>query len=152
VVFTRLNGGPILLRNNIGQDNHWVGLELQGSRSNRDAIGAKITIVAGKRRIVHWITGGSSYLSSHDKRVLVGLGRGSVGSSVSAEIRWPSGDVQRVPKLELNRYHRVLEIPSPWICSRKYGQGRFPHANLSFRILSIYALVLPLRLDRSDFP
>jgi enediyne biosynthesis protein E4 len=113
VVFTRLNGAPLLLRNNVGQDNHWVGLELQGSRSNRDAIGAKITIVAGKRRIVHWITGGSSYLSSHDKRVLVGLGRGSVGSSVSAEIRWPNGDVQRVPKLELNRYHRVLEIPSP---------------------------------------
>jgi enediyne biosynthesis protein E4 len=113
VVFTRLNGTPVLLRNDVGQENPWVGFELQGTRSNRDAIGAKITVIYGKRRIVRWITGGSSYLSSHDKRVLVGLGPASTGSSVSAEIRWPSGAVQRVPKLALNRYHRILESPSP---------------------------------------
>jgi hypothetical protein len=113
VVFTRLNGKPILLRNNVGQDNKWVGLELQGTRSNRDAIGAKITIFSGQRRIVRWITGGSSYLSSHDKRVLVGLGHAPVGTSVTAEIRWPGGTMQKLPKLELNRYHRILESRSP---------------------------------------
>jgi hypothetical protein len=113
VVFTRLNERPVLLRNNVGQDNQWVGLELQGTRSNRDAIGAKITVFSGKRRIVRWITGGSSYLSSHDKRVLVGLGRAEVGSSVTAEIRWPGGAVQSFPRLAVNRYHRILEKPSP---------------------------------------
>jgi hypothetical protein len=112
VVFTRLKGTPVLLRNNVGQAEPWVGLELQGIRSNRDAIGSKITVFSGKRRIVRWITGGSSYLSSHDKRVLVGLGQPSAGS-VAAEVRWPSGAVQRLPKLELNRYHRILESPSP---------------------------------------
>jgi hypothetical protein len=113
VVFTRLNGNPILLRNNVGQDTPWVGLELQGTRSNRDAIGAKITIFAGKRRIVRWITGGSSYLSSHDKRVLVGLGQAQLANGVTGEIRWPSGAVQKIPKLALNRYLKIVEISSP---------------------------------------
>ena len=113
VVFTTLNGTPILLRNNVGQNSSWVGLELRGTRSNRDAIGAKLTVFAGKRRLVRWITGGSSYLSSHDRRVLVGLGQSQVGNSVSGEIRWPSGAVQKVPKLEINRYLKILETSSP---------------------------------------
>ena len=113
VAFTRLNGSPVLLRNNIGQDNQWLGLELQGTRSNRDAVGAKVTIIAGKKRIVRWMTGGSSYLSSHDKRLLIGLGQAQIGNGVSGEIRWPSGAVQKLPKLDLNRYLRILEPTSP---------------------------------------
>jgi len=74
LVFTRLVGAPVLLINNAGGDNPWIGFELQGTKSNRDAIGAKITVAFGSRRTVRWITGGSSYLSSRDKRVLFGLG------------------------------------------------------------------------------
>jgi len=85
-------------------------LELQGAKSNRDAIGAKITVLSGKRRMVRWITGGSSYLSSHDKRVIVGLGA-PAPETVDLEIRWPSGIQQRISKLQVNRYHRVVEIP-----------------------------------------
>src|SRR5262249_22579050 len=72
-VITRLGATPVLLRNNVGQNHPWVGFELEGTKSNRDAIGAKITVQVRKRKLVRWITGGGSYLSSHDKRVLIGI-------------------------------------------------------------------------------
>jgi len=109
VAFTRLNGAPVLLRNNVGQQNSWIGFELQGTSSNRDAIGAKITVTSGDRRLVRWITGGSSYLSAHDRRVVVGLGADSAGKSVNLEIQWPRGRVQRLSNLGLGRYHKIVE-------------------------------------------
>jgi hypothetical protein len=113
VVFTRLDATPVLLRNNVGQHNQWIGFELQGTKSNRDAIGAKITVAFGGRHTVRWITGGSSYLSSHDKRVLFGLGPNASGKTVSAEIRWSSGVLQKLSSLKPNQYHTVVEAPSP---------------------------------------
>jgi len=107
-VFTRLDGKPVLLRNNVGQNHSWVGFELQGTKSNRDAIGAKITVGMGNRKLVRWITGGASYLSSHDKRVVVGRGDDS-STAVNAEIHWPSGTIQRLSRLELKRYHKIVE-------------------------------------------
>jgi len=109
LAFTRLHGPPVLLRNDIGQQNSWIGFELQGTISNRDAIGAKIIVTSGGRRRVRWTTGGSSYLSAHDKRVLVGLGPEASGKPVSAEIVWPRGRVQRLSSLEPGRYHRIVE-------------------------------------------
>jgi enediyne biosynthesis protein E4 len=109
VVFTTLDGTPVLLRNNVGQDNQWIGLDLQGTRSNRDAIGAKITLVSDGHRLVRWITGGSSYLSSHDKRVLFGLGPSRPHSGVKVEITWPSGTVQQFSDLKTNQYNKVVE-------------------------------------------
>ncbi len=109
LAFTRLNGPPVLLRNDMGQQNSWIGFELQGTISNRDAIGAKIIVTSGGRRRVRWTTGGSSYLSAHDKRVLVGLGPEASGKPVSAEIVWPRGRVQRLSSLEPGRYHRIVE-------------------------------------------
>ena len=87
IVFTRLDDQPVLLRNGVGSDHPWVGFKLQGTKSNRDAIGAKITLDTGKRKLIRWITGGASYLSSHDRRVIVGLGDGFVAGTVDAEIR-----------------------------------------------------------------
>jgi enediyne biosynthesis protein E4 len=113
-VFTCLDGSPVLLRNNTGQENSWIGFELQGTMSNRDAIGAKITVEAGGRKLVRWVTGGSSYLSSQDKRVLVGLDSLPGSVSVSAEIRWPNGNVQKLAKLKPKQYHHIVEQePAP---------------------------------------
>jgi len=112
VVYTRLDERPVLLRNNVGLNHPWVGFQLQGTKSNRDAIGAKITVEVGKRKVTRWITGGASYLSSHDKRVILGLGDLPQATTVSAEIRWPSGLVQRLSKLKLRQYHKVIE-PRP---------------------------------------
>jgi len=111
VVFTTLNGQPVLLRNNVGQDNSWIGFSLQGTTSNRDAIGAKITVTSSGRGLTRWIAGGGSYLASHDKRVLVGLG--SSTKPVDVEIRWPNGTVQHVPDLGIRQYHRIVEPSAP---------------------------------------
>ena len=108
-VFTCLNDRPVLLRNNVGSNNPWIGFELQGTASNRDAIGAKLTVADGDRRFVRWITGGSSYLSSHDKRVIVGLGAASTAKSIDLEIRWPNGAVQKLSNLKLRQYHKIVE-------------------------------------------
>jgi enediyne biosynthesis protein E4 len=107
-VFTTLDGRPVLLRNNLGKENGWIGLELQGTKSDRDAIGAKITVHSGNRRLVRWITGGSSYLASSDNRVIVGLGADSA-RAIEVDIRWPSGTLQHISRLEPNRYHRIIE-------------------------------------------
>jgi enediyne biosynthesis protein E4 len=108
-IFTTLDGEPVLLRNNVGSANAWIGFELQGTRSNRDAIGARITVFSSRRKLVRWITGGSSYLSSQDKRVIVGLGAGLAAEQVNAEILWPSGTLQRLSNLKPNQYHKILE-------------------------------------------
>jgi enediyne biosynthesis protein E4 len=110
-VYTTLNASPILLRNDSKTQNSWIGLELQGVKSNRDAIAAKITVEVGRTKLVRWITGGSSYLASHDKRVVVGLGKLPPSSAVRVEIRWPNGNVQRPAGLKLDRYNHVVEAP-----------------------------------------
>ena len=106
-VITTLNGAPILLRNNVGQDNTWIGFSLQGTKSNRDAIGAKVVVSSSGRQLVRWIAGGGSYLASHDKRLIVGLGQNA--SPVNVEIHWPSGTVQRLSNLKVNQYRHVVE-------------------------------------------
>jgi len=108
LIFTRLNEAPVLLRNTTTPSGAWIGLQLEGTRSNRDAIGAKVVVQSGSRRLVRWIEGGGSYLSSHDKRLLFGLGAGPP-SAVSAEISWPSGRSQVVAGLAINRYRKIVE-------------------------------------------
>ena len=108
VVFVRLNERPVLLRNNTGQEGAWIGFELQGNLSNRDAIGSKLSLRSGDRRFTKWVTGGSSFLASHDKRVVFGLGRRRK-EECRLEIRWPSGTIQTVSGLRINRYHKMVE-------------------------------------------
>jgi hypothetical protein len=108
-IFTCIGDSPVLLRNNVGQKNSWVGLRLTGTKSNRDAIGAKLTLTIADRKLVRWVTGGSSYLSSHDKRILFGLGTLAANQTVNIEIIWPSGAQQNVNALKINRYHQIVE-------------------------------------------
>ena len=108
VVFTCLNDAPVLLHNNVGRLKPWIGVRLEGTKSNRDAIGAKLTLTVGTKTSVRWITGGASYLSSHDSRVAFGVGRDAAGPT-RLEIRWPNGDVQTVNGLKLNQYQRIVE-------------------------------------------
>ena len=67
-----------------------------------------MVVSLGDRKLVRWITGGSSYLSSHDKRLIFGLGE-HAPREVNAEIHWPSGQVQTVPGLGIGRYHKIVE-------------------------------------------
>jgi enediyne biosynthesis protein E4 len=108
-IFTCIGESPVLLRNNVGQKNSWIGVRLIGTKSNRDAIGARLSLSVADRKLVRWVTGGSSYLSSHDKRILFGLGGLSAHQTVNVEILWPSGAQQNVSALGINRYHQIVE-------------------------------------------
>jgi hypothetical protein len=110
LIFTSLNSRPVLLHNNVGAENSWIGFQLVGTKSNRDAIGAKLTLLAGNRKLVRWITGGSSYLSSHDRRVVFGLGK-EPPKSVGLQIRWPSGQTQDLSFTKPETYHHIKEPP-----------------------------------------
>ena len=107
VVFTCLNDSPVLLQNT-ATGGSWIGLQLEGTRSNRDAIGAKVILTAGRRKLVRWVSGGGSYLSSHDKRLLFGLGP-DPPPALNAEIHWPSGRTQTVTQLLPGRYQTIVE-------------------------------------------
>jgi hypothetical protein len=108
-IFTCIGDRPVLLRNNVGRKNSWIGVRLVGVKSNRDAIGAKLTLRVAGRKLVRWITGGGSYLSSHDKRVLFGLGNLPSNRAVDVDIVWPNGGKQSANSLAVNRYHQITE-------------------------------------------
>jgi hypothetical protein len=108
------NGAPILLRNNAGTQNHWLGLSLVGKKSNPDAIGARISYQAGLLKQTRVKVGGGSYLSSHDPRIVLGLAQHEKLDWL--EIKWPlpSGLVQRFTDLPINRYITIVEGENKW--------------------------------------
>jgi hypothetical protein len=107
-VLTSNNGEPpLLLRNNGGNRNNWVGLHLIATKSNSAAVGAVITWQTGTVKRTRLKTGGGSYLSSHDPREILGVGAATKIDSI--EIRWPSGKVDRLTNLPLNKYLKVVE-------------------------------------------
>jgi len=102
------NGEPsVLLRNEGGNRNNWIGLQLIGTKSNPAAVGAMITWLAGGVKHSRLKTGGGSYLSSHDPREILGIGSATQLDSV--EIRWPSGRVDKFAKPPINRYLKIVE-------------------------------------------
>jgi hypothetical protein len=109
VLVSTSNGAPVLLRNNKGRENHWLGLKLVGKKSNIDAVGARISYQAGDLKGSRMKVGGGSYLSSHDPRVVLGLGKRTKIDWL--EIRWPqpSGAVSRFTNLPLDRYITIVE-------------------------------------------
>ncbi len=100
---------PLLLRNNVRNENHWVGLRLQGATCNRDAIGATVTWSAGGVKHSRLKTGGGSYLSSHDPREVLGLGKAAKLDWL--EIKWPapSGKVERFTDVPVDKYVTITE-------------------------------------------
>jgi hypothetical protein len=100
------NGGlPELLRNGAG--GNAVELRLVGVASNRDAIGARVSVTAGGRTQVREVKSGSSYLGQGDLRVHVGLG--DAASVDRVDIRWPGGRLERVEKPPANHVVTVQE-------------------------------------------
>ena len=98
---------PALLRNDGGNRNNWLGLQLVSTKSNTGAVGAVITWQAGALKMTRLKTSGGSYLASHDPREILGLGRNAKADSV--EIRWPSGKVDKLTNLPAGSYVRVVE-------------------------------------------
>jgi hypothetical protein len=109
VLIANCGAAPVLLKNDAAAANHWLGLKLEGTTANRDAIGARITWTAGGVKRSRLKTSGGSYLSSSDPREVLGLGPATKVDWV--EIRWPAPSM-RVDRLEnppVDRYLRVVE-------------------------------------------
>lgn len=68
------DGAPVLLHNNVGSQKHWLGIKLVGTKSNRDTIGARITYQSHDLKQQRMKVGGGSFLSSHDPRIVLGIG------------------------------------------------------------------------------
>jgi enediyne biosynthesis protein E4 len=91
-VVNNLSDYPMLLVNLAKNNNHWLGLRLIGTTSNRDAIGARVTLRGTKRLWVDEVRSGSSYSSSSDLRLHFGLG--SETHLESIQVRWPNGETE----------------------------------------------------------
>ena len=104
-----INNGdaPLLLKNEGGNRNNWVGLNLVATKSNPAAVGAIITWEAGGFKYKRLKTGGGSYLSSHDPREVLGVGAATKIDSI--EIKWPSGRVDKLTNPPLRKYLKVVE-------------------------------------------
>jgi enediyne biosynthesis protein E4 len=109
-VLVGVNGGaPVLLKNNAAKGNNWLGLKLEGTTSNRDAIGARVVWTAAGKKRSRLKNNGGSYLSSHDPRMVLGIGNAARIDEL--EIRWPgpSTRVDKFTNLQPNRYIRIRE-------------------------------------------
>jgi hypothetical protein len=107
VVINNVYARPSLLLNTAHSGNHWVAFKTVGTRSNRDGIGAKITVKAGKRTLVDEVRSGSSYISQNDLRVHFGLG--SAVRIDAVQVRWPSGLVEHFDNLSIDAIHVLKE-------------------------------------------
>jgi hypothetical protein len=104
-VVNNLSEMPLLLVNEAVNKNHWLGLRLIGTVSNRDAIGARVTLHGSKRNWVDEVRSGSSYSSSNDLRLHFGLGAETKLSGI--EIRWPNGGREQ---FDVTAVDRIVEL------------------------------------------
>ena len=97
---------PSLLKN-LGDHGNWILLKLEGTKSNRDAIGARVTLRVGNHQQTQEVRSGGGYISQSDFRLHFGLGKATKADAI--EIRWPSGLVQRLENVAGNRVVRIRE-------------------------------------------
>ncbi|WP_165229982.1 CRTAC1 family protein [Aquisphaera insulae] len=110
VVFSRMDNLPAVLLNE-SPPRGWIRLELVGTASNRQAIGAAVEVVLDGRTLHRQVKGGGSYASANDPRLLIGVG--PVERINRVEIRWPSGRRSTLERPELSRTHRIVEPVPP---------------------------------------
>jgi hypothetical protein len=98
---------PTLLRNHLANGNHWVEFKLEGTKSNRAAIGARLTLRSGKLVQFNEVRGGASYLSQNDLRLHFGLGTNITIDSI--ELSWPSGRQEHLNNLAVDQIYTIEE-------------------------------------------
>ena len=107
ILITNSNDTPDLLRNESPNSNHWLMLEMVGTQSNRDGIGARVQVITDTISQIREVKSGSSYLSQSDMRLHLGLGEASVAKLI--EIRWPSGLIERFEDVKADQVLRAVE-------------------------------------------
>jgi hypothetical protein len=101
-------GGPLLIyKNTVSPGNEWVEFALEGSQSNRSAIGAQVTLYWNGQHQLQQVSGGSGFAAQNDRRLHFGLGKNP--QIEKAVIRWPSGKTQTVENLVPGKLYNVTE-------------------------------------------
>ncbi len=108
VLINNQNAAPTLLKQTMRPANHWIGLKLTGSRSNRSALGTKVRLTVGAQTQTDEVRSGGSYLSQNDLRLHFGIGTATRVDRI--EIRWPSGVEQVLRDVSADR---VVGIEEP---------------------------------------
>jgi hypothetical protein len=122
ILIMNQNEPPSLLRNDAPPQNHWIKIRLHGTKSNRSALGARVTVRCGRKVQVQELMSQSSYVSSNDPRLHFGLGAAAVAD---IEVRWPMGSVDMHKDLPVDRLITLVE-GSPNLTSEKLTPASKP--------------------------
>ena len=115
------NGGPAeVLRNGGGTGRHSIEIRIIGTRSNRDGLGARVTVIAGGRTQVREVKSGSSYLGQNELRLHVGLGEANRVDRI--DVRWPAGGNETIRDVAANQMVTITE--GQGLTSRSVYSGR----------------------------
>ncbi|HXJ37839.1 MAG TPA: CRTAC1 family protein, partial [Bryobacteraceae bacterium] len=106
IVIVNMNEPPSLLRNDMTGNNHWLKVKLIGVKSNRSAIGARVTARYGGKMQAQEVMSQSSFYSASDLRLHFGLG---AVTTADLEIRWPNGDKETVSKVAADHLVTIKE-------------------------------------------
>jgi len=107
VVVANQKQPALVYKNTVVPGNHWIAFKLVGTRSNRSAIGAEVTLETEAGRQLKIVDGGMGFASQNDRRLHFGLG--ATGRVDRAVIRWPSGTVQTLEHPVADQLHVVTE-------------------------------------------
>jgi len=107
VIVTNMGESPSLLKNKLRYPNHWIGLRLVGTASNRSAIGARVTLRVDGRTFVQEVRSGSSFNSSNDLRLHFGLGEAMKVDTL--HVRWPNGMTEEFDSPAIDRIATITE-------------------------------------------
>jgi hypothetical protein len=110
-LINNLNSSVRLLRNDGGNRNNWLVIDLKLSGGKTDAIGARITVTAGDVKRIHDVIPVTGYLSQADPRAHFGLGSHEMADAV--EIRWPNGKITKLKDVKANQFLKVVQEDTP---------------------------------------
>jgi hypothetical protein len=107
VIVTNQRGPLLIYKNTVVPENKWIDFELEGSASNRSALGAEVKLFWNGREQVQTVSGGSGFCAQNQRRLHFGLGRNPLVEK--AVIRWPSGKFQTIDKPLVDQVHKIKE-------------------------------------------
>ena len=107
VVVNNMNGSPTLLHNCASPAGHSLVVQLAGTRSNRSAIGARVTVSVAGRRLIDEVRSGGSFCSQNDLRIHMGLGAHSRADRI--EVAWPSGATEVIAGVDADQLVVIRE-------------------------------------------
>ena len=107
LVIENLEGAPMILAPQGGPANHWISLQLEGTKSNRLALNARVTATAGDLVQTKEVLSGGSYLSQNDLRIHFGLG--SHDRAEKLDILWPDGAKQVFSNVSADHFYQITE-------------------------------------------